>query len=343
MAAPLDLAEFRLVRALKSGYGGAAFLQLWNAQAGAMWSVFRALVDRDSEAIGWMASFRLDLHERAGRLHADRPLGPQVGEALYAHALGSFAAGGPLPAGPLTPDEAGVRAIPASTRLAYLVDLFFDWTPPDPRLREAYRLLEPAEDTDARLLVHTALMRTPPAEALLFPPGSEPATRHAPPRRGTRFRLVALFGGLLVGSVVAAAWVVRAPVPLRVHQRALARPKLSPPAPCLPAAESLPELLRDCPDLRPLGLDRVGFAVDEGGAVLTYENLDVTFSLQHRMGGLAGVPEGEITRPTRVGEVSWVSWRVGPTSYTLAARAAPDRTLGTAMAIASLPPEAGVR
>ena len=49
MAAPHDLAEFRLLRVLRSGFGGAAFLQLWNAQAGAMWSVFRAMVDRDAD------------------------------------------------------------------------------------------------------------------------------------------------------------------------------------------------------------------------------------------------------------------------------------------------------
>lgn len=336
MAAPHDLAEFRLLRVLRSGFGGAAFLQLWNAQAGAMWSVFRAMVERDADALGWMASFRLELHERVGRLRADQPLAAQIGEALYEHALPSFGGGGPLPTGPLTPNEAGVRALPNSTRLAYLVDLFFDWTAPDPRIREAYRLLEPAEDTDARLLVHSALMRTPPADALLFPPGADPAARHASGRRPSHFRLVALFGGLLLGAVLAAAWVVRAPVPLRVHQRALARPRLPPPADCVPAAEALPTALQDCPDLSSLGLTRVGYAVDEGGAVILYESLGLVFSLQHRMGGLAGVPEGEITRPTRVGEVSWVSWRSGATSYVLASRSAPDRTLGTAMAIVSL-------
>ncbi len=340
MATPLDLAEFRLLRALKSGFGGAAFIQLWNSQAGAVFSVFRALVDRDAEAVGWMASFRLDLHENVSRLHPDRPLGPQVGEALYGHALASFAGGGRLPEGPLTPDEAGVRALPASTRLAYLVDLFFDWTPPDPRLREAYRLIEPAEDTDARLLVHTALMRTPPPEALLFPPGSEPSYAHAPPRRVGRFRLLALFGGLLVGAVAAAGWVVRAPVPLRLHQRAASRAPSVAPAPCAPASEQLDAALRACPDLHTLGLLRVGYRVDEGTAVLVYQNEEITFSLQHRLGGLPGVPEHEPTRPTQVGDVSWVAWREGATSYTLAARAAPDRVLGTAMAILSLPPVA---
>jgi hypothetical protein len=333
MSQPLDLAEFRLLRALKSGLGGAAFLQLWNAQAGATWSVFRALVDRDADAVGWMASFRLDLHERAVRLRADQPLAPQVGEALYEHALASFAGGGPLPSGPLTPDENGVRALPASTRLAYLVDLFFDWTAPDPRLRDAYRLLEPAEDTDARLLVHTALMRTAPAETLLFPPGSEPISVHVGPRKGSRFRLFSLLVGLLGGAAIAAAWVVRAPVPLRLHQRALARPVAAPDATCVTELQGLPERLQACVDLHGIGLTRVGSGVDEGTAVLVYDNEEVTFSLQHRMGGLAGVPEREPTRPTRVGEVSWVSWREGATSYTLAARTAPDRVLGTAMAI----------
>jgi hypothetical protein len=337
MPDPLDLAEFRLLRALKSGHGGAAFLQLWNAQAGATWSVFRALVDRDVEAVGWMASFRLDLHERAGRLRPDQPLGPQVGEALYAHALPSFAARGALPAGPLSPDEAGVRALPPSTRLAYLVDLFFDWTPPDPRLPQAYRLLEPAADTDARLLVHTALMRTAPAEVLLFPPGDGPAPAASVPRRGSRFRLFALLVGLLLGVVGVTAWMVRPPPALRAHQRAASRAPGLPPVACGPALDGLVLALRDCPDLEAVDLQRVGVGVDDGAAVFVYQNDDVTFSLQHRLGGLPGVPERQPTRPTRVGEVCWVSWREGATTWTLTARAAPDRVLGTSMAILSLP------
>ncbi len=200
---PLDLAEFRLLQALRADPAGPAFTQLWNAQAGAGWSVFRALVDRDDDAIGWMATFRLDLAERAQGLRVDEGVAPQVGRALYEHALPAFSGPGVLPTDTLTPDEAGIRALPTSARLAYLVDLFFDWTPPDPAVVAVYRLLEPAEDTNARLLVHTALLRNPPAEALMLPPGFSPS--HYRPPIGLRVLWPWLLGALLAAVLSGAS------------------------------------------------------------------------------------------------------------------------------------------
>lgn len=194
-----DLAEFRMLRALRAGQPG-AFPSLWNAQAGALWSVTRALCATDAEALGWMASFRVELGERAPSFSADRPLGPQVGEALYTHLLpqcGDFAP--PVPAR-LTPDLAGVALIPSGMRLAYLVALYFDVDAEAlpgmdatrvAALREVARRLEPGDDTDAHLLIHTVLLRSPPVAALILPPGSEPAT---PPSRAGWYAL----GGALV-------------------------------------------------------------------------------------------------------------------------------------------------
>lgn len=199
-APPLDLAEFRLLQALRASPAGPVFTQLWNAQAGAAWSVFRALVDGDDQAIGWMASFRLDLAERAASFRVDEGVAPQVGRALYGHAHPAFLAPGLLPTAALSPDEIGIRALPPSARLAYLVDLFFDWTPPDPAVAGAYRLLEPAGDTNARLLVHTALLRNPPAEALILPPGVAPLRD---PSIGVRAHWPWLLGAFLAAALAA--------------------------------------------------------------------------------------------------------------------------------------------
>lgn len=332
MAATLDLAEFRLLRAAKSG-GGAAFTQLWNAQAGAAWSVFRAMVERDDDAVGWMASFRLELAERAAAFRVEEGLGPQVGRALWEHARPSFAAAGPLPEGPLTSDEAGLRRLPAATRLAYLVDLFFDWTPPDPTVRQAYRLLEPAEDTDARLLIHAALLRNPPAEALILPPGVRPP---ASARRTVR-RRSAWVVGLLLGLILGAAWWLQPPDPARLHQAALSASggvlvEAAPDALAdrLEAAGVAPDLA-EVPDLSRRGLELVGGRVAGGVVVLLYQGRGCEWTLQHREGAIvAGQRQlgGEYVGGGD--DVSWVGWRDAAGSWVLAARAPPAVVLGTA-------------
>lgn len=209
MPATLDLAEFRLLRALREQGGEGPFTQLWNAQAGHLWSVLRGVFGRDEEALGWMASFRVDLAQRAASFRLEEPLAPQVGAALYAHVCEALPEGGMLPWGPLPPTPASLAELPQRTRLGYLVDLFFDWTPPDPSVRVAYGLLEPAADTNARLVVYAACLRSPPVAALIFPPGLPPG----PARSPGRGRLLLVFGLLvaMIATFLALWWQV--PVP----------------------------------------------------------------------------------------------------------------------------------
>lgn len=325
----MDLAEFRLLRALRAGTG-AAFTQLWNAQAGAAWSVFRALVNEDSEALGWMGSFRVDLQERTPSFRADEGVAPQVGRALYEHALASFSETGPLPTHTLPQDELGVRQLPACTRLGYLVDLFFDWTPPDPSVRAAYRLLEPSADTDARLLVHTALLRNPPGEALILPPGVTlpPERPPAPPR--LRF---ALLGGAVLAAILAfAGWTAwRPPDPIPLHEDALSASggvlvEGNPERLATRLQEAgAPALLSECPLLNRESLRLVGGRYDGGVVVCLYFGLGADWTLQHRSGGaLPGEDVGEGRSGGDDDGVVFASWRDAAGVWTLAARVNPD-------------------
>ncbi len=201
-APPLDLAEFRLVRALRAREGEGPFTQLWNAQAGHLWSVVRGVVRSDAEALGWLASFRIDLAEEAASFNLEEALGAQVGRALYRHLRDGLPPGSQLPASRLPPTPEGVAVLPPRVRLGYLVDIFFDWTPPDPAVRTAYRLLEPAADTNARLVVYAACLRSPPVEALIFPPGLPPRPP-APPAKRRISLLIAAAGGALILAVLA--------------------------------------------------------------------------------------------------------------------------------------------
>lgn len=203
-----DLAEFRLIRAVRAGQLG-AFASLWNAWSGSVWSVVRALASSDADAVGWMSAFRLDLERRAPTLDPEAPLGQQVGCALLEHLAPSFTEVVPLPRGGLPATEEGLGVLPDRVRLLYLVWLFFDV--PDDALRavggvdaarlvhEASRRLEPDQDTDAHLLAHAALLKNPPAAAMILPPGAEP------PPRPTRWPLaVAAVLFLLAG--LASPW-----------------------------------------------------------------------------------------------------------------------------------------
>ena len=325
----MDLAEFRLLRALRSGTG-AAFTQLWNAQAGAAWSVFRALVDADSEALGWMGSFRVDLQERTASFRADEGVAPQVGRALYEHALASFSDTGPLPTHTLSQDELGVRQLPACTRLGYLVDLFFDWTPPDPTVRAAYRLLEPSADTDARLLVHTALLRNPPGDALILPPGVTlpPERPPAPPR----LRLALAGGAALLAILGFAGWSAwRPPDPVRLHDDALSASGgvLVEGNPLRLAARlqeaGAPPPLAECPLLSRESLRLVGGRYDAGVVVCLYFGLGADWTLQHRSGGaLPGADAAEGRSEGGDDGVAFAGWRDPTGVWTLAARVNPD-------------------
>ncbi len=323
---PVDLAEFRLLRALRSGAGGAPFVQLWNAQAGAMWSVFRAMVERDEEAIGWMASFRLALQERVNELRVDEPVGPQVGRALYAHAVKELGASGGMPEGPLTPDEAGLRELPPGTRLAYLVDLFFDWAPPEPTVRAAHRLLEPDDDTDSRLLVYTALLRNPPGEAKILPPGEapEPST----PRRAAALPFV--MGVVMALGLGAWAYATLMPVadtPSWPVGMAFTEDDPAQMAPRL-RDSGVPGWLAISPDLAEAGLTLRAATVDRDGVVLRYQGQGADWSLHHTSRGGAA-PDSALRLESESG-VSRVSWITEGGRWTLAANAPPERVLAAA-------------
>lgn len=323
---PVDLAEFRLLRALRSGGAGAPFIQLWNAQAGAMWSVFRAMVERDDEAIGWMASFRLALQERVNELRVDEPVGPQVGRALYAHAVKELGAAGAMPAGPLTPDEAGLRQLPPGTRLAYLIDLFFDWAPPEPTVHAAHRLLEPDDDTDSRLLVYTALLRNPPGEAKILPPGEAPEP--SAPRRASSLPFV--IGVAMALGLGAWAYATLQPVAetpdwpvgfvLSDADPARMGPRLR--------DSGVPSWLAVTPDLEEAGLTLRAATVDRDGVVLRYDGDGADWSLHHTSRrGEAPDPALRLESDSGVSRVSWIT---EGGRWTLAANAPPERVLAAA-------------
>jgi hypothetical protein len=339
-APPADLAEFRLARALRTG-GPGAFVQLWNGQAGATWSVFSACCAHEAEALGWMHSFRLDLGERVAQFQADQPLRPQVGKALLEHVADAFDDGASLPEGPLSPDEAGVRRLPRATRLQYLVDLFFDHTAAGDPLREAYRLLEPAADTDARLVVHEALMKNPPAAALVLPPGA--LERPGPGPTGHRRALVVIVG-------VAAAAISLLPLardlfgpsddPARLYATTMGasgeflvdgdpvglQARL--------ARAGLPALLLEVPDLSAADLVLVGARLLPGRVVLLYRGDGVDWTLAHyegaapRRGDLV-VADGPF-EVRRAGEVSAVRWDGVGTGWVLVGPVEPGAALDVA-------------
>lgn len=367
MAHLANLADFRLLRALRGGQPG-AFPNLWNAQAGAIWSVVRALCPDDATALGWMASFRLDLSEQAQGFDATEPVAPQVGLALCRHLAPHMTEEGPLPRGPLSPDEAGLELLPRFARLLYLLTLFFD-VPEEalvgvageaarPVLRGAVRAFEPVDDTDAHLLTHAALLRNPPAAALLLPPGTEPA----PPPRG-RWGWLA-FAGLLSVALLATPFlrdrVVADPydVVAAQHLAVLSGGSLllaSEPA-ALSArllAGGLPPELCGVPDLEPLGLGLwAGRAEWSEGAevVLVYASDEGLWTLAHRARPAPPAPRaaervlaraqssvGELrVVGVRRGVVQVVSWDAAGGSWALTAAAPPERMLEVAERVVSM-------
>lgn len=333
--ASVDLSEFRLLRALRAGQAG-AWPSLWNAFAGDIWSVFRALVDTDAEALGWMASLRLDLAEEAQHFSASESLAPQVGRVLLAHADAAFSAEGPLPDGPLTPDERGVRALPPRTRLRYLVDLFFDHSVEDPAVRRACALLEPSQDTDARMLVHAALLRAAPAAALVLPPGA------TPPRRSPWRWFVP---GVALGTVLMVGWwlVPRDWDALGAHTAAFDAPGAvvfeSDPADLglRLSRNGVTALLTEVPDLSTWGLSLLGARTERGAVILLYRSTEGDWSLQHVEAG--SLPDEEpVAR--REGLEGWeidgravVGWRENGSVWLLVAQVPLERALDVSAAL----------
>ena len=330
--ASVDLSEFRLLRALRAGQPG-AWPSMWNAFAGDIWSVFRALVDSDTEALGWMASLRVDLAEEAQHFSASESLAPQVGRVLLAHAEAAFAGEGPLPEGPLTPDERGVRALPPRVRLRYLVDLFFDYAVADPGVRRAYALLEPSQDTDARMLVHAALLRAPPAGALVLPPGATPTRR-------SRWRWFIPGVVVVTALLVVWAWLPRDWDPLGAHTSAFDRTDAvvveSEPADMSLrlSRNGVASILTEVPDLSPWGLSLLAARTERGAAVLMYRSTEGDWSLQHVEAG--SLPDAEPTA-RREGVDGWemdgravAGWRENGTMWLLVAQVPLERALDVA-------------
>lgn len=359
MAASADLAEYRILRALRGEQPG-AFPSLWNGQAGAIWSVVRAVCSSDTEAVGWMTSFRVELGERAAAFVVDRPLGAQVGEALYAHLVPQFADFSPPPVGPLTPDADGVGRIPSGLRLAWLVALYFDVDAEalpgmDPArvagLREVARRLEPDETTDAHLLVHTALLRTPPVAVLILPPGSEPAT---PPSRsgwyalGGALLIALLTSNAVLDHVVRPLWLRWRPAPVvTAGDEPLMQGDPAEIARAL-AARGVASPLAEVPRLDSLGLHVVGarawWAPDPTARLLYLwagERPGV-WTLEHRFGGalaegdvLARSDDGSLeARATALGVT--VVWAERDTRWALSADAPPLEVIRMAAAVRTL-------
>jgi hypothetical protein len=344
-----DLAEFRLLRALRAGQPG-AFPTLWNAQAGAIWSVIRAMCETDPEAIGWATSFRVELAERVSDLGGDAPLAGQVGFALYEHLRPGFSADAPLPEPPVSPDEAGARRIPPAPRLLYLVDLFFDVPSaaiervagPNAKdvLRAVHRLLEPADDTDARLYVHAALMRAAPVDVLLLPPGVGPA-----PAR-PRWWIGGVLGALLLGALALPqllAWLESpdlGALAARHHAAAEDAPLRGSDPTALGlelARRGAPALLTDVPDLTRVGLTLLGARLIDGSEsalVLTYYGDSNLWTLHHLLvpPALDAPPpdaptsEGGLVAREAPGVVL-VSWDERSTTWVLGADAPPGAVL----------------
>lgn len=357
MPVAADLSEFRLVRALRAGQPG-AFPSLWNAHVGSIWSVVRALVEADAEALGWVTTFRVDLAERVAGFDPESPLAGQVGLALFRHLRGHFAAVAPMPGDPLPRSESGLRQLPAGARLLYLIELFFD-VPESalgrvaeadvrPVLREVTRRLEPHEDTDARLFTHAALLRTPPLGALFLPPGNEAA----PPRARWAWFVV---GFTLVLVLATSSWVRNAFFPTSWAQLAAlhgatfgSRELLLASDPDLLAprltATDLPARLADVPDLSAAGLELMGGRVvhePDAALVLVYRSGSSFWTLQHHQrplpdGGTVVAhldgPDGGLDARDG-GDTVVVGWSEGDALWVLASSAPPETLLSTAARI----------
>jgi hypothetical protein len=357
MPVAADLSEYRLVRALRAGQPG-AFPSLWNAHVGSIWSVVRALVGSDAEALGWVTTFRVDLASRVAAFDPELSLPAQVGAALHAHLAAAFPTVAPLPEGPLAPTEDGLRAVPVGARLLYLLDLFFD-VPEDvlvrgadpearPVLHAVMRLLEPSGDTDARLFTHATLLRTPPLGALFLPPGNEP------PAARPRWAWFAV-GFTLVLVLASSGWVRELLFPTSWAQLAAlhaatlgARELLLETDPDLLAprltATDLPSRLADVPDLEKAGLELMGGRVvhePDAAVVLVYRSGSAFWTLQHH---LRPLPEGgtvvaHLETPTggldarEGGDAAVVGWVEGDALWVLASAAPPEVVLSTAAAI----------
>jgi hypothetical protein len=265
-AAIADLGAVRLIRAVRARRAG-AFAALWVDQAPAVWSVLRLLCPDERAALGWMASFRMDLAELAVAFVATDPLGPQVGAALRDHLGDALPQHGP----PGTSEaELAVLALPPTARLAWLLDLFFDLAAPGPEAAAVRARLDPLDQTGARIRSRVLLGRDPPAEAVDVAPG---VVVVPPPRWISVLRALTIAAALAAVGVPVAGWWLGRPTPSSaLHAESLSGAFT---LDSDPAALSLAlsrrgvrSQLTECPDLSVAGLGLVGARVVDDGAVV---------------------------------------------------------------------------
>ncbi len=331
-----DLSAWRQVKAAREG-GEGGFAGLWNAHAPAIWSVIRPLCRKEEEAIGWCSSLRLVLSADVNRLDPSMPLLPQIGVRLFQHLAPAFRGPGEVPSGPLPPTPEGVARLPSLLRLAWLAELFFDLPEPVfeaepdlmPRLRAARQALEPPLATAQREALRLTLLRVPPPQILVLPPGTQ-----LPKNPGIRWYVFVIVGFLLIavlGTPLAGAvrdrWARKDAA--RVHagllQAGARPPGFLPDSAERPLAQVLRErgaaaALQEVPDLGAAGLTLEGGLLrPEGAALLFYRDGDgVQWIVQHHIRPDPGVaPErllGTADGPMRAWSAEGVTaagWRDG--------------------------------
>lgn len=267
MAMTADLEAYRTLRALREGRPG-VWPSLWNTQAPAVWSILRELYG-ESEALGWLSSFRFELAQRIERFEPLQPLSSQIGLALVQHLKPPFRA---RPIGNLPPEAYSLL----------LVDLFFDiqellGEDDQERLRAAWRFLGTEAEADA---LRARVQRRPPDAALLLPPGAEPP----PPR--PRWHLWTGGLTLLVIVLTWAPWGFGWPVIERQHRQVLAGEGLTlVGAPAVVgqqlAGEHVPSLLLEVPELERCNLSFMGAGVADNAVMLRYQDAAQVWTLQH--------------------------------------------------------------
>ena len=282
-AAVADLGAVRLIRAVRARQAG-AFAALWVEQAPAVWSVLRLLCPDERAALGWMASFRMDLAEVATTFVATDPLGPQVGAALRDHL------GDALPAvGPSGTAEAefAALALPPAARLAWLLDLFFDLAAAGPEAAAVRAKLDPLDQTGARIRARVLLGREPPAEALDVAPGGVVVP---PPRWIAVLRALTIAAALAaIGVPVASWWLSRPVASSALHAEALAGTftlESDPAALSLALSRrGVRSQLTECPDLAVAGLSLVGASVvgDQAVVFVHRDGAGATWTLAHSL------------------------------------------------------------
>jgi hypothetical protein len=257
------------------------------------------------------------LESKVLRFDPVSPLGPQVGQDLYAYlAIGLRAPIYPTSPLDLPPyslpqtlpqpiTQNSLALIPPKLRLAWLIEVFFDVDEDcfdedsedfQQQLARTRSLLEPVLSTDLRVYLREQLERTPPSQVRILPFGNESASAPRPSRRWylmipVLFLLAAMFGGYFLGLWQKSwDWTEAA----TLHQQILASPGPLPgfiqennPNTLSSAFQKkgLGPLLWEVPDLSARQLLLSGGLILEGEApaVVLYYSRDGLWTLQHHL------------------------------------------------------------